>query len=173
MIRALIAAIVFLVAWLTVPGAGSFAQVRVRTKIVRYIPPRPLFAGLHVAMPEDSAFLVLRKIAARRDTLIVDSVTLLESDSVRIFGQAAFIQLQIVHHRVRTIVINWHPLGGDGYTNLRDQLTSYLEGYFGRGVVLTNESLTYHRWETEDGTSEVSHSDKYFRIFVRLGKPRE
>ncbi len=158
---------------LAVPQEDAISQVRIKTKIVHYVPPRPPFAGLHVAMPEDSAFLLMRRIAARRDTVIADSLTLLESDSVRIFGQAAYIQLQIVHHRVRTIVINWHPLGGDGYTNLRDQLTSYLEGFLGRGVVQTNESLTYHRWETEDGTSEVSHSDKYFRIFVRLGKPRE
>ena len=117
--------------------------------------------------------LLMRRIAARQDTLHMDSVTLLESDSVRIFGQPAYLQLQIVHRRVQTMVINWHPLGGDGYTGLRDVLIGYLERYYGRGVVFTNESLTYHRWETEDGTSEVSHSDKYMRVFVRLGKPRE
>ena len=74
---------------------------------------------------------------------------------------------------MRTIVINWYPLSGGGaYIGLRDVLESYLERYFGHGVVFTNETLTYHRWETEDGTSELSHSDKYLRIFVRLGKPR-
>jgi hypothetical protein len=141
-------------------------------------PPRPAFAGIHIGMTEDSAFLIMRRIALRRDTLSVDdrsstdSITLLESDSVEIFGQPAYLQLQIAHHRVRTIVINWHPLGGDGYTGLTDVLLSYLERYFGHGVVFTDESLTYHRWETEDGTSEVSHSDKYLRVFVRLGKPR-
>ncbi len=155
-------------------AGSSYGQIRIHTKITQYVPPRPPFAGgLHVAMQEDSAMLVMKRIAARRDTLHADSLTLLESDSVSIFGQPAYIQLQIANHRVRTIVINWHPLGGLGYTNLRDQLNSYLEHYFGRGVVLTDQSITYHRWETEDGTSEVSHSDKYLRIFVRLGKPRE
>lgn len=137
-----------------------------------YVPPRPAFAGIHVGMPEDSAYLIMKRIALRRDTLSADSVILLESDSVRIFGQAAYLQLQILHHKVRTIVINWYSLGGDGYTGLRDVLLSYLERYFGHGIVFTDETLTYHRWETEDGTSEVSHSDKYLRIFVRLGKPR-
>lgn len=153
---------------------SCYAQIRIHTKITRYVPPRPPFAGgLHVAISEDSAMTIMKRVAARRDTLYDDSLTLLESDSVSIFGQPAYIQLQIVNHRVRTIVINWHPLGGSGYTNLRDQLSSYLEHYFGRGVVLTDQSITYHRWETEDGTSEVSNSDKYMRIFVRLGKPRE
>jgi len=138
-----------------------------------YSPPRPVFVGIHIAMPEDSAFLVMRSIALQYDTLSVDSVALLESDSVQIFGQPAYLQLQLSHHRVRTIVINWHPLsGGSAYVGLRDVLTSYLERYFGHGVVSTDESLTYHRWETEDGTSELSYSDKYLRIFVRLGKPR-
>ncbi len=137
-----------------------------------YAPPRPPFAGIHVAMPEDSAFLIMRRISLQRDTLYVDSLTLFESDSVRIFGQPAYMQLQIVHHRVRTIVINWFPLGGDGYTGLRDVLLSYMERYFGHGHDFTDQTLTYHRWETEDGTTEISHSDKYLRIFVRLGKPR-
>jgi hypothetical protein len=137
-----------------------------------YSPPRPAFAGFHLAMPEDSAFLLMRRIALRQDTLSLDSVLLLESDSVQVFGQPAYIQLQLLHRRVRTIVINWHPLGGNGYIGLRDALLAYLERNFGRGVTFTDESLAYHRWETEDGTSELSHSDKYFRIFVRLGKPR-
>lgn len=145
-----------------------------------YMPPRPVFAGIHIAMPEDSAFLLMRRIAVRYDTMRVDSLALLESDSVQIFGQPAYLQLQLAPHRagheragVQTIVINWHPLsGGTAYANLRDVLISYMERYFGRGVIFTNESLTYHRWETEDGTSELSYSDKYLRIFVRLGKPR-
>jgi hypothetical protein len=135
-------------------------------------PPRPAFAGIHIGMSEDSAFLLKHRIALRSDTLSVDSLTLLESDSVQIFGQPAYLQLQIAHYHVRTIVINWFPLGGDGYVGLTGVLLSYLERYFGHGIVFTDESLTYHRRETEDGTSEVSHSDKYLRVFVRLGKPR-
>lgn len=134
--------------------------------------PRPSFAGLHIGISEDSANLIMNRISLRHDTLHVDSLVLLESDSVQVFGQPAYIQLQIAHHHVRTIVINWHPLGGDGYTGLRDVLLSYLERFYGHGIVFTDESLTYHRWETEDGTSEVSHSDKYLRVFVRIGKPR-
>jgi hypothetical protein len=133
---------------------------------------RPSFAGLHIGMPEDSANQIIQRISLRHDTLHVDSLVLLESDSVQVFGQPAYIQLQIAHKRVRTIVINWHPLGGDGYTGLRDVLISYLERYFGHGIVFTDQSLTYHRWETEDGTNELSLSDKYLRVFVRLGKPR-
>src|ERR1700733_13873374 len=76
-------------------------------------PKRPAFAGLHIGMSEDSANLIMQRISLRRDTLHVDSLTLLESDSVQIFGQPAYIQLQIANHRVRTIIINWHPLGGD------------------------------------------------------------
>jgi hypothetical protein len=135
-------------------------------------PPRPAFAGIHIGMSQDSASLIMRRIALRRDTLSVDSLTLLESDSVQMFGQPAYLQLQIANHRVQTIVINWFPLGGDGYTGLRDVLVSYMERFFGHGIVFTDASLTYHRWETEDGTTEISHSDKYLRIFVRLGKPR-
>ncbi len=135
-------------------------------------PPRPAFVGIHIGISEDSAYLIMRRIALRRDTLAIDSLTILESDSVQIFGQPAYLQLQIVRHRVKTMVINWFPLGGDGYTGLRDVLTDYLERYFGHGIVFNDETLTYHRWETEDGTSELSHSDKYLRIFLRLGKPR-
>ncbi|GEM_PF-2231835 len=137
-----------------------------------YYPPRPPFVGLHVGMPADSAYMIMRRIALRRDTLEVDSLTLLESDSVRVFGQPAYLQVQMVNDRVKTIVINWHPLGGGGYTGLRDVLVSYLERYLGHGIVFNDQSLTYHRWETEDGTSELSHSDKYFRVFLKLGKPR-
>ena len=159
-------------AWSGYASIGA-AQVRVRTRITAYVPPRPPFAGLHIAMPEDSVFQIFRRIAARRDTIYSDSVMLVESDSVRIFGQPAYLQVQLLHHRARTIVINWHPMGGGPYLALRDQMVSYMEQFFGRGVVFTNGTLTYHRWETEDGTSETSHSDKYFRVFVRLGKPRE
>jgi hypothetical protein len=163
--------LVILIVWMFAAPYAS-AQVRIHTTVNQYLPPRPPFGGLHVGMPEDSAMLIMRRIAARQDTLHADSLILMESDSVRLFGQPAFIQLQITHKRVRTIVINWHPLGGGGYIGLRDVLVNYLERFFGHGVVFTNESLTYHRWETEDGTSEVSHSDKYMRVFVRLGKPR-
>ncbi len=149
------------------------AEARNAVADLHYTPPRPPFAGFHIAMPEDSAFLIMRNVALQHDTLHADSILILESDSVEIFGQPAYIQLQILHRRVRTIVINWYPLSGGGaYIGLRDVLESYLERYFGHGVVFTNETLTYHRWETEDGTSELSHSDKYLRIFVRLGKPR-
>jgi hypothetical protein len=149
------------------------AQVHIHTKITRYVPPRPAFAGFHVGLSKDSAFRIMSRIATRSDTLHVDSLILLESDSVQILGLAAYVQLQIVHGAVRTVVINWHPLAGENYTNLRDNLAAVLERAFGHGIVFTNESLTYHRWETEDGTSEVSHSDKYMRVFLRLGKPRE
>ena len=37
--------------------------------------------------------------------------------------------------------------------------------YYASRVFLTNRSLL-----TEDGTMEVSYSDKYTRVFVRLGK---
>lgn len=149
------------------------SAVFARSEPGQYTPPRPSFAGIHIAMPEDSAFLLMRRIALRYDTMSADSLTLLESDSIQIFGQPAYLQLQISHHRTRTIVINWHPLsGGTAYAGLRDVLISYMERYFGRGVIFTDESLTYHRWETEDGTSELSYSDKYLRIFLRLGKPR-
>lgn len=161
---------------LLLPLVGSVdahAQVRTKpAKITRYVPPRPPFAGLHVAMSEDSAMQIMHAIAKRMNTLALDSATLVESDSVELFGYSAYVQLQIAQHRIRTIVINFHPMGGGEYLRLRDQLDQYMEHYLGHGVALTNESITYHRWETEDGTSEVSHSDKYMRIFVRLGKPR-
>ena len=154
-------------------GGFGISPLTREGEIGHYVPPRPAFAGFHVGTTQDSAFLIMRRIALRSDTLHVDSLVLLESDSIRILGQPAYIQLQLSNKHIRTIVINWHPLAGDRYTNLRDQLDEYLERYFGHGIVFTNESLTYHRWETEDGTSEVSHSDKYMRVFVRLGKPRE
>lgn len=102
----------------------------------------------------------------------LDSLSLLESDSVVVFGQPAFMQLQMLRGKVRTIVVNFHPLGGGAYLDTRNALNTYMEKYFGRGVITKNESVTYRRWETEDGTHEVSYSDKYYRLFVKLGKRR-
>lgn len=168
-----LAAIVLVLMFPLLTAGNAAAQIRTNpAKIVKYLPPRPSFLGLHVGMTEDSAMLVMKSVAKRSNKLPADSMTLVETDSVNIFGKPAYLQLQIVGRKVRTIVINFHPMGGGDYLALRDQLDQYLERYFGRGVILTNESITYHRWETEDGTSEVSHSDKYLRIFVRLGKPR-
>jgi hypothetical protein len=150
------------------------AQTRVKPTVIRvaYTPPRPSLAGLHVGLSQDSAFLIMKAIALRRDTLRLDSVILLESDSIQVFGQPAYVQIQIARKKIKTIVVNYHPLSGDRYLNTRNQLVAYLEKFFGRGVVTQQESVTHHRWETEDGTMEVSHSDKYTRVFVRLGKPR-
>ncbi len=149
-----------------------FSLLATPVRAAGYTPPRPAFAGFHIGMPEDSALALMRSIALRHDTLHMDSVMLFESDSVQIFGQPAYLELQIANRRVRTIVINWFPLGGDGYVGLRDVLQAYMERFFGLGVPFTDETLTYRRWETEDGTSELSYSDKYLRIFLRLGKPR-
>lgn len=136
----------------------------------KYTPPRPALEGLHIAMPTDSAELIFRKIAKRKLNLKIDSLSLLESDSVTVFGQPAYVQLQMLRGKVRSIVVNFHPLGGGIYLDTRKALLTHMEKYFGRGVITTNESVTYRRWETEDGTHEVSYSDKYFRLFVRLGK---
>jgi hypothetical protein len=167
----------YLLVFFSLCGLISTAQAQKRVKhepVAKtvYAIPRPVFDGLHVGMSQDSAFMIMRSIALRRDTLHVDSTLILESDSVRVFGQPAYLQLQIVHKKIRTIVINYHPLGGFAYVNLRDVVTQYIERLMGRGVVTTEETLTHHRWETEDGTTEVSHSDKYTRMFIRLGKPR-
>src|SRR5689334_6373207 len=112
---------------------SAFSSSQVQALPLSYAPPRPSFSGFHIGMPEDSAYINMRRVAIRSDTLHVDSVTLLESDSVRFFGQPAYVQLQIIHKQVRTIVINWHPLGGSAYTGLRDVLDSYLERFMGRG----------------------------------------
>jgi hypothetical protein len=156
------------------------AQGQVRTTIKKplapsarsqsYTPPRPAFGGLHLMMPADSARMVMKNIALRQTTHQLDSTTMIESDSIRLYGQPAYIQIQITNNRVRTIVINFHPLSGDRYFNTRDQITKYMEQHFGRGVVIVNESITYRRWTNEDGQMEVSHSDKYYRVFIRLGK---
>jgi hypothetical protein len=171
------AAVLFAILVACLVSTSAIAQVKIKTEITHYSPPRPVFAGVHIGMPQDSAFTVLKRLAARYDTLHTDSTTLLESDSVQIWNLPAYIQLQIVHKTVRTVVINWHPLGeqgngGSAYPTLRDGVISVLEKNFGRGIAFTNGSLTYHRWETEDGTMEASHSDKYLRVFLRLGKPR-
>ena len=121
-------------------------------------------------MPADSARLIMKNIALRQTTHKIDSMIMIESDSIRIYGQPAYIQIQIVENRIRTIVINFHPLSGDRYFNTRNQITKYMEQHFGRGVVILNESITYRRWTNEDGQMEVSHSDKFYRVFIRLGK---
>lgn len=135
-----------------------------------YIPPRPALEGLHVAMSSDSAELVFRNVAKRRQSMRLDSLSLLESDSVDIFGQPAYVQLQMLRGKVRTIVVNFHPLGGGIYLDTRNALNAYMEKFFGRGVTTKDESVTHRRWETEDGTHEVAYSDKYYRLFVKLGK---
>ena len=136
----------------------------------KYAPPRPPIEGMRIAMSTDSAELVFRNIAKRRQSMKLDSLSLLESDSVVVFGQPAFMQLQMLRGKVRTIVVNFHPLGGGTYLDTRNALNTYMEKYFGRGVITKDESVTHRRWETEDGTHEVSYSDKYFRLFVKLGK---
>jgi hypothetical protein len=135
-----------------------------------YVPPRPSLAGFHIAMPQDSAEALMKAVAKRKNQFSLDSISILESDSVSILGQPAYIQLQFLKKKVRTIVINFHPLGGEEYFATRKALVEYFERYFGSGVPSEDESVRHRRWETEDGTHEVSYSDKYTRIFVRLGK---
>ena len=135
-----------------------------------YAPPRPPIAGIHLGMSADSVERVMHSIALRSRTLHVDSLTLIESDSVRVFGEPAYLRVDLLHGKVRTIVVNYHPLSGDHYINLRGLLPQYLERFFGRGVVTKDQSVTYRRWETEDGTMEASYTDKYLRVFMRLGK---
>ena len=136
-----------------------------------YQVPRPVIGGLHLGMSADSAELMLRKIALRRNTMHLDSLTLIESDSVRIFNEPAYVRVELLHGKVRTIVINFHPSpGADRYLTLRNALQTNLESYFGRGIITRDQSVTYRRWENEDGTMEVSFTDKYMRVFMRLGK---
>jgi hypothetical protein len=135
-----------------------------------YIPARPAIGGVHIGMSADSAEMVLHRIALRTTSMKMDSITLRESDSVRIFGEPAYIRVELLHGKVRTIVVNFHPLSGDHYLNARDLVQKYLETYFGRGVVTKDASVTYRRWENEDGTMEASFADKYYRVFIRLGK---
>jgi hypothetical protein len=159
---------VFLLAFFVVIASVVLASSPLKEK--PYLPPRPSIAGLHLAMSADSAEIVMRRIALRRTTLEVDSLKLFESDSVRILGEPAYLQIQLLHNKVRTIVVNFHPLAGERYLNTRTTLNSYLERFFGMGVITQNESVTNRRWENEDGTMEVSYTDKYTRVFVRLGK---
>lgn len=148
------------------------AQTSIRTKISKpkYTPPRPAFAGLRIGQSADSVRIIVRAIALRQKTHQLDSLTIIESDSIRVLGQNAYLQVQLGSGRLKTIVLNFHPLSGDRYLNTRDQVAKYMEGLLGRGVVFVEGSLTYRRWTTEDGVMEVSHSDKYYRVFIRLGK---
>lgn len=185
--RAFIACLIVLaplvvLASLVVRVPSVLSQSHIRTKISKplapatttkktaYVPPRPDFAGLRLMMPADSARMIMRAIALRQQGHIVDSMSILESDSVRLFGQSAYLQLQFISNKLRTIVINFHPLAGDRYFNTRDQVARHMEKFLGRGVIFQDNSLTYRRWTTEDGQMEVSHSDKYYRVFIRLGK---
>jgi len=136
------------------------------------IPPRATFAGLHIGMTADSATIVFKNKAKRMQKNHVDSLDLIESDSIVIYGQPAYVQAQILQGKIRTLVINFHPLAGERYLNVRDLVDNYMQRLFGRGVEETDESMTHHRWETIEGTMEVTHSDKYTRVFIRLGKPR-
>ena len=163
-------AYIFLSLLCTFFSTEILASIPIKTKPKIYLPPRPPIAGLHIAMSADSADLIMRHIALRKTILEVDSLKLIESDSVRIFGEPAYLQIQIVRNKVRTIVINFHPLSGEHYLNTRNNLNVYIERFFGKGVITQNESVTNRRWENEDGTMEVSYSDKYTRVFVRLGK---
>ncbi|MEP7235337.1 MAG: hypothetical protein ABI778_08585, partial [Ignavibacteriota bacterium] len=126
--------------------------------------------GFHLAMSSDSADLLMRRSALRISRFEVDSFSILESDSIRVFGEPAYLQVQLFHGKIRTLVLNFHPLAGERYLNTRNTLNAYLERSFGVGVITHNESVTNRRWENEDGTMEVSYSDKYTRVFVRLGK---
>lgn len=145
----------------------SFSQKQKKA----YQIPRPVFGGLHLGMTTDSAEVMFRKIAARRTTLKLDSLTLLESDSVRIFNEPAYMRIELLHGKVRTMVVNFHPSpGATRYLDLRNTLQANLESYFGRGVITKDQSVTFRRWENEDGTMEVSFTDKYMRVFMRLGK---
>jgi hypothetical protein len=148
----------------------SVAGISSKQRPVGYVTPRPTIAGLHVGMTADSAELVMRKIGLRVRTLHLDSLTLFESDSVRVFGEAAYLRVDLLKNKVRTLVVNFHPLSGDHYINLRNLAAQYLEGYFGRGVITKDQSVVYRRWETADGTMEASFTDKYLRVFMRLGK---
>lgn len=135
-----------------------------------YIPPRPALAGIHIGMTQDSVDIIMSRIAKRRTTNKLDSLTLIESDSIRVFGEPAYIRVELLRAKVRTIVVNYHPLNGGAFFEVRKTLLEYFEKFFGRGVPSQDLSVSHRRWETEDGTHEVSYTDKYTRIFVRLGK---
>ena len=146
------------------------SSVLSQKKKVIYKVPRPAIGGLHIGMSMDSVETILRKIALRTNKFKLDSLTLIESDSVSIFGQPAYIRVELLRNKIRTIVVNYHPLAGERYLNTRDVLQNYLERFFGRGVITRDQSVVYRRWENEDGTMEVSFTDKYTRVFMRLGK---
>jgi hypothetical protein len=135
-----------------------------------YVPPRPSLAGIHVGMTQDSVDIIMSRIAKRRTTNKLDSLTLIESDSIRVLGEPAYIRVELLRAKVRTIVVNYHPLNGGAFFEVRKTLLEYFEKFFGRGVPSQDQSVSHRRWETEDGTHEVSYTDKYTRIFVRLGK---
>lgn len=139
-------------------------------KKVIYQVPRPPISGLHIGMNMDSVETILRKIALRTNKFKLDSLVLIESDSVSVFGQPAYVRVELIRNKIRTIVVNYHPLAGERYLNTRDVLQNYLERFFGRGVITRDQSVVYRRWENEDGTMEVSFTDKYTRVFMRLGK---
>jgi hypothetical protein len=121
-------------------------------------------------MSQDSVEIIMKQIAKRRTTNRLDSLTLIESDSVSIFNAPAYIRVELLRGKVRTIVANYHPLNGGEFFETRKTLIEYFEKFFGRGVPSQDQSVSHRRWETEDGTHEVSYTDKYTRIFVRLGK---
>jgi hypothetical protein len=135
-----------------------------------YIPPRVAIEGIRIGQPQDSTESIFRKIALRRQFFSLDSLRVMESDSVSIFDQPAYIQIQFLRGRVRTIIINFHPLPGDGFLSTRKTLLELFEKTYGRGVPSSDLSVQHRRWETEDGTHEISYSDKYGRLFIRLGK---
>jgi hypothetical protein len=151
-------------------ATASFAATGAPKKKASYIPPRPALAGIHVGMTLDSVDIIMKQIAKRRTTNKLDSLTLIESDSIRVFGEPAYIRVELLRAKVRTIVVNYHPLNGGAFFEVRKTLLEYFERFFGRGVPSQDLSVSHRRWETEDGTHEVSYTDKYTRIFVRLGK---
>lgn len=121
-------------------------------------------------MAQDSVDIIMKLVAKRRTTNKLDSLTLIESDSIRVFGEPAYIRVELLRSKVRTVVVNYHPLNGGGFFEVRKTLLEYFEKFFGRGVPSQDQSVSHRRWETEDGTHEISYTDKYTRIFVRLGK---
>ncbi len=171
-IRSFFVLFVLMIASGSITRAPAIARVNVNSHQPTYVVPHATFARIHIGMSYDSVLIVFRNYAARKQVIQDDSMTYIETDSIIVFGQPAYLQAQVLHKRVRTVVINFHPLAGDRYLNIRDQVENYMQHIFGRGVVETDESMVHHRWETEEGTMEVTHSDKYTRVFIRLGKQR-
>src|SRR5437763_3969899 len=78
--------------------SNAFSSIpKLKTK--SYTPPRPPIAGLHIAMSADSAEVILKKIARRQTPMKMDSLSLVESDSVRILGEPAYLQIQLLHNK--------------------------------------------------------------------------